>query len=83
MVRGETPAQNTMAKGHPYNGDLWSTEEPTGNTCRNRGTPTGRYSPEGYAGFAEGLTPLTCGDIGDAAAVAVLVDLVSRPGAHS
>jgi glycosidase len=31
-----------------YNGDLWSTAEPSGNTCLNWGTPTGRYSPEGY-----------------------------------
>ncbi|MCC5581818.1 fibronectin type III domain-containing protein [Microtetraspora sp. AC03309] len=43
-----TPAQNAMAKGRPYNGDLWSTAEPAGNTCRNWGTPTGYYSPEGY-----------------------------------
>ncbi|MFD7302969.1 carbohydrate binding domain-containing protein [Streptomyces pharetrae] len=31
-----------------YNGDLWSTAEPAGNTCVNWGTPTGRTSPEGY-----------------------------------
>ncbi len=31
-----------------YNGDIWSTEEPAGNTCRNWGTPTGNYSKEGY-----------------------------------
>jgi glycosidase/chitodextrinase len=31
-----------------YNGDLWSTPEPAGNTCRNWGTFTGRYSAEGY-----------------------------------
>ncbi|GAA4929169.1 carbohydrate binding domain-containing protein [Streptomyces coeruleoprunus] len=31
-----------------YNGDLWSTAEPTGNTCLNWGTPTGARSPEGY-----------------------------------
>ncbi|WP_181871064.1 carbohydrate binding domain-containing protein [Sphaerisporangium album] len=43
-----TPAQNEMAKGRPYNGDLWSTEEPTGNTCRSWGTPTQYFSPEGY-----------------------------------
>lgn len=31
-----------------YNGDIWSTEEPAGNTCRNWGTPTQFYSKEGY-----------------------------------
>ncbi|MGW1780725.1 carbohydrate binding domain-containing protein [Streptomyces sp. NPDC002143] len=31
-----------------YNGDLWSTAEPTGNTCLNWGTPTGGKSAEGY-----------------------------------
>ncbi|SCD88333.1 Glycosidase [Streptomyces sp. DvalAA-19] len=31
-----------------YNGDLWSTAEPTGNTCVGWGTPTGHTSPEGY-----------------------------------
>lgn len=31
-----------------YNGDLWSTEEPAGNTCKNWGTPTQYYSKEGY-----------------------------------
>ncbi|MFY0572217.1 carbohydrate binding domain-containing protein [Archangium lansingense] len=31
-----------------YNGDLWSTSEPSGNTCRNWGVPTGGYSAEGY-----------------------------------
>ncbi|MER5200136.1 carbohydrate binding domain-containing protein [Streptomyces sp. NPDC002755] len=31
-----------------YNGDLWSTAEPTGNTCVNWGTPTGGKSSEGY-----------------------------------
>lgn len=31
-----------------YNGDLWSTAEPAGNTCRNWGVPTGGYSKEGY-----------------------------------
>ncbi|WP_238016709.1 carbohydrate binding domain-containing protein [Dactylosporangium sp. AC04546] len=36
------------ALGRPYNGDLWSTAEPAGNTCRNWGTPTGAKSPEGY-----------------------------------
>ncbi|MFF5081751.1 alpha-amylase family glycosyl hydrolase [Actinoplanes sp. NPDC000266] len=34
--------------GRPYNGDLWETAEPTGNTCRDWGTPTGQKSPEGY-----------------------------------
>ncbi|WP_340558898.1 carbohydrate binding domain-containing protein [Streptomyces sp. GSL17-111] len=31
-----------------YNGDLWSTAEPTGNTCVDWGEPTGHTSPEGY-----------------------------------
>ncbi len=31
-----------------YNGDLWSTAEPTGNTCVDWGRPTGGKSPEGY-----------------------------------
>ncbi|MEU3249906.1 carbohydrate binding domain-containing protein [Streptomyces sp. NPDC006997] len=31
-----------------YNGDLWSTAEPSGNTCVNWGQPTGGKSPEGY-----------------------------------
>ncbi|MGC0333782.1 glycosidase [Streptomyces sp. SAI-170] len=31
-----------------YNGDLWSTAEPTGNTCLNWGKPTGGKSAEGY-----------------------------------
>ncbi|MEU8679223.1 carbohydrate binding domain-containing protein [Streptomyces sp. NPDC048560] len=31
-----------------YNGDLWSTAEPTGNTCLNWGKPTQNSSPEGY-----------------------------------
>ncbi|MFF4082809.1 carbohydrate binding domain-containing protein [Streptomyces sp. NPDC001777] len=31
-----------------YNGDLWSTAEPSGNTCLNWGKPTGGTSPEGY-----------------------------------
>ncbi|MEW2295987.1 carbohydrate binding domain-containing protein [Streptomyces sp. NPDC006743] len=31
-----------------YNGDLWSTAEPSGNTCLNWGRPTGQKSPEGY-----------------------------------
>ncbi|MES9810262.1 carbohydrate binding domain-containing protein [Streptomyces cinereoruber] len=31
-----------------YNGDLWSTAEPTGNTCVNWGKPTGGKSAEGY-----------------------------------
>ncbi|MEU6157904.1 carbohydrate binding domain-containing protein [Streptomyces sp. NPDC047130] len=34
-------------KSH-YNGDLWSTAEPTGNTCLNWGRPTPSTSPEGY-----------------------------------
>ncbi|PZD93657.1 alpha-amylase [Paenibacillus sambharensis] len=29
------------AAGKAYNGDLWSTEEPEGNTCRNWGVPLG------------------------------------------
>ncbi|MFF5932321.1 carbohydrate binding domain-containing protein [Streptomyces sp. NPDC012508] len=31
-----------------YNGDLWSTAAPAGNTCVNWGTPTQFTSPEGY-----------------------------------
>ncbi|MFD7899982.1 carbohydrate binding domain-containing protein [Streptomyces sp. NPDC059743] len=31
-----------------YTGDLWSTAEPSGNTCLNWGKPTGGRSPEGY-----------------------------------
>ncbi|KOG36771.1 MULTISPECIES: carbohydrate binding domain-containing protein [Streptomyces] len=31
-----------------YNGDLWSTAEPTGNTCLDWGKPTGGKSAEGY-----------------------------------
>ncbi|MFI7361610.1 carbohydrate binding domain-containing protein [Streptomyces sp. NPDC050149] len=31
-----------------YNGDLWSTAEPAGNTCLNWGKATGATSPEGY-----------------------------------
>ncbi|WP_405826132.1 carbohydrate binding domain-containing protein [Streptomyces sp. NBC_00838] len=31
-----------------YNGDLWSTAEPSGNTCVNWGKPTQHTSPEGY-----------------------------------
>ncbi|MFZ2990410.1 carbohydrate binding domain-containing protein, partial [Ideonella sp.] len=31
-----------------YNGDIWSTPEPAGNTCRNWGVPTGSFSKEGY-----------------------------------
>ncbi|MFB9337399.1 alpha-amylase family glycosyl hydrolase [Actinoplanes octamycinicus] len=36
------------AKGYPYNGDLWSSTAPAGNTCPNYGTPTGGKSREGY-----------------------------------
>ncbi|SCK31003.1 Glycosidase [Streptomyces sp. WMMB 322] len=35
-------------KGKTYNGDLWSEEEPEGNTCKDWGKPTGESSPEGY-----------------------------------
>ncbi|MEV8622732.1 carbohydrate binding domain-containing protein [Streptomyces sp. NPDC051079] len=31
-----------------YNGDLWSTAAPAGNTCVNWGVPTGGKSAEGY-----------------------------------
>ncbi|MCX4445271.1 carbohydrate binding domain-containing protein [Streptomyces sp. NBC_01789] len=31
-----------------YNGDMWSTAEPSGNTCLNWGKPTGGKSAEGY-----------------------------------
>lgn len=34
--------------GKAYNGDMWSTEEPADNTCRNWGTPTSFFSKEGY-----------------------------------
>ncbi|MEV6304086.1 carbohydrate binding domain-containing protein [Actinoplanes sp. NPDC051861] len=34
--------------GRTYNGDLWSSTAPSGNTCPNYGTPTGGKSPEGY-----------------------------------
>ncbi len=34
-------------KSH-YTGDLWSTPEPAGNTCRNWGVFSGFYSAEGY-----------------------------------
>ncbi|MFF5296531.1 carbohydrate binding domain-containing protein [Paractinoplanes globisporus] len=44
-----TAQQNQLAQGRPYNGDLWSTTEPAGNTCRNWGTTNGTYSPQGYA----------------------------------
>ncbi|GAA1580934.1 glycosidase [Actinoplanes couchii] len=36
------------ANGRTYNGDLWSSTAPAGNTCPNYGTPTGGKSPEGY-----------------------------------
>jgi hypothetical protein len=36
------------SKGYPYNGDLWSSTAPAGNTCPNYGTPTGAESKEGY-----------------------------------
>ncbi|BCY07029.1 alpha-amylase [Actinoplanes sp. L3-i22] len=35
--------------GYPYNGDLWSSTAPAGNTCPNYGTATGAKSKEGYA----------------------------------
>lgn len=31
-----------------WNGDLWSTQEPSGNTCVDWGKPTPHTSPEGY-----------------------------------
>ncbi|MEV8511849.1 carbohydrate binding domain-containing protein [Dactylosporangium sp. NPDC051484] len=34
--------------GRAYNGDLWSSTAPPGNTCPNYGLPNGQYSPEGY-----------------------------------
>lgn len=34
--------------GRPYNGDVWSTEEPSDNQCAAWGEPTGQTSPEGY-----------------------------------
>lgn len=36
------------AQGKSCNGDLWSTTEPAGNTCRDWGKPTGGTSPQGY-----------------------------------
>ncbi|RIE04123.1 alpha-amylase [Cohnella faecalis] len=42
------PLTPTSVSAKPYNGDLWSTEEPVGNTCRNWGTPTQNFSKEGY-----------------------------------
>ncbi|OKI36625.1 hypothetical protein A6A25_21390 [Saccharothrix sp. CB00851] len=38
----------TATRIHYQNGDLWSTTEPTGNTCVDWGKPTGHTSPEGY-----------------------------------
>ncbi|MFC7762729.1 alpha-amylase family glycosyl hydrolase [Catellatospora bangladeshensis] len=43
-----TAAQNAMAKGRAYNGDIWSTAAPSGNKCLRWGTPSGYFSPEGY-----------------------------------
>ncbi|KQV97251.1 carbohydrate binding domain-containing protein [Rhizobacter sp. Root1221] len=34
--------------GKSYTGDLWSTTEPAGNTCRNWGVPTQFTSSQGY-----------------------------------
>ncbi|SCL49951.1 carbohydrate binding domain-containing protein [Micromonospora peucetia] len=42
-----TPAQNALAKGRPYNGDVWSTTAPAGNQCPRWGAPAGT-SPEGF-----------------------------------
>ncbi|WP_181011300.1 carbohydrate binding domain-containing protein [Streptomyces sp. SM10] len=39
--------ETTSGKSY-YNGDLWSTAEPSGNTCVNWGAPTQYTSPEGY-----------------------------------
>ncbi|HWS35658.1 MAG TPA: alpha-amylase family glycosyl hydrolase [Actinoplanes sp.] len=36
------------ADGRTYNGDLWSSTAPAGNTCPGYGTPTGGKSAEGY-----------------------------------
>ncbi|MEU4622120.1 alpha-amylase family glycosyl hydrolase [Actinoplanes sp. NPDC023801] len=43
-----TAAQNALAKGRPYNGDLWSGTAPTGSTCPGFGTATGGRSAEGF-----------------------------------
>jgi glycosidase len=43
-----TDAQNRVAQGRPYNGDLWSSTEPAGNTCKNWGVRTGQKSAEGW-----------------------------------
>ncbi|GAB3826260.1 carbohydrate binding domain-containing protein [Dactylosporangium cerinum] len=40
---------NENALGRAYNGDLWSTTAPAGNTCPNYGQTNGTFSPEGYA----------------------------------
>ncbi|MCI2957287.1 alpha-amylase family glycosyl hydrolase [Agromyces atrinae] len=34
--------------GRAYNGDVWSSTQPAGQDCKNFGTPTGGFSPEGY-----------------------------------
>jgi glycosidase len=44
-----TAAQNALAKGRPYNGDLWSGTAPAGNTCPGFGTATGGRSAEGFS----------------------------------
>lgn len=42
------PLYPTGVAAKAYNGDMWSTAEPPGNTCLNWGTPTSYYSKEGY-----------------------------------
>ncbi|GEL94651.1 alpha-amylase [Cellulomonas composti] len=44
-----TAAQNLLAKGRPYNGDLWSSTATAGSTCANFGTLTGTKSAEGFS----------------------------------
>ncbi|MEU8659229.1 carbohydrate binding domain-containing protein [Actinoplanes philippinensis] len=49
-VAGKTynPLEENSA-GRTYNGDLWSSTAPAGNTCPNYGVATSGRSPEGYA----------------------------------
>ena len=55
-----TPAQNA-GQGRPYNGDLWSTAEPAGNTCLQLGHADRRHSPEGYTLYNCQWPSPTCG----------------------
>ena len=44
-----TAAQNALAQGRPYNGDLWSQTAPAGTSCPRFGQATGAFSKEGFA----------------------------------